>query len=102
MLETQRGNATVVTFLRRSMCGYDGKDPKVCCRSNANTNAPQSPGGQLTTNKKENLGSSGYETVRSPKLPSQNTCGRPNSTHVRVIGGQPAELGMLAHTSQGK
>lgn len=94
MLETQRSNATVVAYLRKSMCGYDGKDPKVCCRLNdKNTNTPQPLVSQPSTVKLVSLGSSGYETVKSQKLPSQKMCGRTNSTHIRVIGGQPSELG---------
>ncbi|XP_050433643.1 venom protease-like isoform X2 [Adelges cooleyi] len=31
LLENQRKNASIVTFLRNSMCGYEGRDPKVCC-----------------------------------------------------------------------
>lgn len=95
MLETQRNNATVVAFLRKSMCGYEGRDPKVCCPlSDEYTNIPSTTESS-PTQKTGHVGSSGYETIKSPKLPSQKTCGRSNTTHVRVVGGQPAELGMI-------
>lgn len=97
MLETQRSNATVVYYLRNSLCGYDGKDPKVCCQLDASDNVQKSPEKKPPMNKInkiQNIGSTGYETITSPKLPSQKTCGRPNSTHIRVVGGQEAELGM--------
>lgn len=94
LLETQRTNSTVVTFLRNSMCGYEGKDPKVCCPlDNEPSNNPDTTQ-RITTSRPDSSGSTVYETVTSIKLPSQKTCGRSNSSHVRIVGGNPAELGM--------
>ncbi|CAH1710302.1 venom protease [Aphis gossypii] len=93
LLETQRTNSTVVTFLRNSMCGYEGKDPKVCCPlDNEPSNNPDTTQ-RITTSRPDSSGSTVYETVTSIKLPSQKTCGRSNSSHVRIVGGNPAELG---------
>ncbi|XP_050544569.1 venom protease-like [Daktulosphaira vitifoliae] len=107
LLESQRRNSTVVAFLRNSMCGYEGRDPKVCCgldNENANNNVnmnsnngnddnfgsstrPTRPG---TTQRPTT--SSYSETVISSKLPLLNSCGRSNATQNRIVGGQPADL----------
>jgi len=84
------------------MCGYEGKDPKVCCPL---PNEPTLPTyttetSQGTTNhNSDTLGSAIYETVSSIKLPSQKTCGRSNSSHIRIVGGNPAELGIRLKTN---
>jgi len=77
------------------MCGYEGKDPKVCCPldNEPSSNTPDSTQ-RITTPKPDSSGSAVYETVSSIKLPSQKTCGRTNTSHIRIVGGIPAELGI--------
>lgn len=74
-----QGNAAG-NFLRSSVCGYEGFDPRVCCPGNPETSSePSGP----------------YETIESssygPLYPDQ--CGFSNTTHTRVVGGIPAKLG---------
>lgn len=99
LLETQRQNASIATFLRNSMCGYEGKDPKVCCPLENEPNTYTETSQRITTQKPDSTGSAVYETVTSIKLPSQKTCGRTNSSHVRIVGGNPAELGIRLKTN---
>lgn len=80
------------------MCGYEGRDPKVCCPlENESFNNPETTQStttqRMTTQRPNSSGSTGYETVSSIKLPSQQTCGRTNASHIRIVGGNPAELG---------
>lgn len=120
LLETQRKNSTTVSFLRKSLCGFEGRDPKVCCPS---ANSPSSTSDDAQTvettttrlggsrrpnrpnkepsfsnnnnnNNNENDKDDYYETISSKKLPSQNTCGRTNTSHIRIVGGNPADLGI--------
>lgn len=96
LLENQRRNATITAFLRNSMCGYEGRDPKVCCPlDNEFPNSSNSGNlGTTTTPRTNSVGpSSNYETITSPKLPSQRMCGHTNVSTNRVVGGTPAELG---------
>jgi len=75
------------------MCGYEGRDPKVCCPLDNEPTTYTDTTQRITTQKTDSAGSAVYETVTSIKLPSQKTCGRTNSSHVRIVGGNPAELG---------
>lgn len=103
LLENQRKNSSIAAFLRNSMCGYEGRDPKVCCaldneNTDSSTQQQQStrpPVTVTTTERVSGQSSAGenFETVRSAYLPSQNTCGRSNSSHIRIVGGVPADLG---------
>lgn len=113
MLETQRQNSTVVTFLRNSACGYEGRNPKVCCPLDNEPTRPTNNHQTLETttsrlggsnsnrpNNRPNTGSSNNnnnnnynENVSSIKLPSQSTCGKTNTSHIRIVGGNPADLG---------
>ncbi|XP_050544588.1 venom protease-like isoform X3 [Daktulosphaira vitifoliae] len=71
ILQNNRKNNTAIAFLRSSMCGNEGRDPKVCCPRN-----PVSFGGSVT----------------SSKLPSQSTCGVSYGNVNKIVGGWPAEL----------
>lgn len=90
LLETQRSNETIVAFLRKSRCGYEGKFPKVCCPS-VTSNTSKSDN---TTKTIRSVDSSEYDIVSYSKFPSQKTCGRSNSSRIRIVGGNRAELGM--------
>uniref|UniRef100_A0A2S2Q5Y0 CLIP domain-containing serine protease n=1 Tax=Sipha flava TaxID=143950 RepID=A0A2S2Q5Y0_9HEMI len=96
LLENQRKNSTIAAFLRNSMCGYEGRDPKVCCALDSETNNNPSqniPPPTTTVRPNTSFGSDNVETVKSSKLPSQSTCGKSNSSHIRIVGGIPADLG---------
>lgn len=78
------------------MCGYEGRDPKVCCELDSeptDSSTQYRPPSTTTTRPAVLSGSDNVETVRSAKLPSQSTCGRSNSSHIRIVGGVPADLG---------
>ncbi|KAJ9599076.1 hypothetical protein L9F63_010443 [Diploptera punctata] len=74
MLRNQRNEPGVADFLRASACGFDGRDPKVCCA----TGPPP----------KTNI------TPRV-KIPDESECGFTGKTvnEIKVIGGFPAPLG---------
>lgn len=79
MIENPNKSNSDDIFLKNSFCGYDNKFPKVCCSS--------------TDNQTSSSDSQGYETVSSPKLPSQSTCGLVQVSVERIIGGRKSELG---------
>lgn len=85
LFENPQKNSTIAEFLHNSKCGYEGNDPKLCC---ALGNEPSSASNQTTppptTTERINY---------SIKLPSLSTCGRSNSSHTRIVGGSPADLG---------
>lgn len=98
LLETQRKNNTVLAYLRNSACGYEGRDPKVCCPLEDEPIVPTT--GVTSTNRpvtsnnnNNNNNNNGEDQVLSNKLPSQSTCGRTNTSHIRIVGGNPADLG---------
>lgn len=70
MYATNNKNTSIFTFLTDSFCGHDGNYPKVCCPLESN-----------------------YETVWSPHLPSQKTCGLSRTSKDKIVGGRPADLG---------
>jgi len=78
---------SVLVFLKKSFCGFEGRNTKVCCALEnqvepATQNSPNVVGLIGTTN-----------NGLSSKLPLQTTCGISNVTRIRIIGGNPAELG---------
>lgn len=87
LLETQRTNETIANFLRKSRCGYEGKFPKVCCPIDIAKS-------DNSTKTSRSVDSSEYDIISYSKFPSQKTCGRTNSTRIRIVGGNRAELGM--------
>lgn len=97
LLENHRKNDSVVSFLRNSRCGYEAKDPKVCCpldKETFNTSHSENNLQATFSHKVVTIASSGYETVSSTRLPSQTTCGMNNQTPTKIL--QPmTELGMI-------
>ncbi|XP_050544574.1 venom protease-like [Daktulosphaira vitifoliae] len=101
MLLNNKNNNTAINFLRKSMCGYEGKTPKVCCElesilSNVNNNKTDDKNEETNTKKflsiTENVSMNKSESYS--KLPSTSSCGRiTSSPKFRIIGGHPAELG---------
>lgn len=65
----------VKNYLKQSLCRYENNDPFVCCPKNSDRESKI---------EKENL--------YGPLLPPQ--CGFNNISHTRVVGGNPAKLGM--------
>lgn len=92
LLENERKNATVVSLLRNSFCGYEGKEIKVCCPLDDEvfTTTEYS---STTKKRTEPTTAGGQQIVLSSKLPSQNTCGKTNTSQNRIVGGHPADLG---------
>lgn len=92
LLQSNSQDPAVGNFLRSSVCGFEGKDPKVCC-------PPDTNGGNTdnTGNADNNLdGDQGRSeitnTVYGPLYPPD--CGFSNVTLRRIVGGEPASLGM--------
>ncbi|VVC37364.1 Hypothetical protein CINCED_3A022459 [Cinara cedri] len=95
LLNNQRRTEAEKTLLRNSFCGYENRDPKVCCPLENESGSNNRPGNNNLTNKttQKPVEQPDYETVSSSKLPSQSTCGKTSITHERIVGGMPAELG---------
>lgn len=86
LLETQKKNSSTVQFLQNLKCGYDGNEPKLCCALNNESSSGSSTVTILPPTTTEKIG-------LSTKFLFPSTCGRSNSSHTRVVGGAPAELG---------
>ncbi|EZA47437.1 hypothetical protein DMN91_005410 [Ooceraea biroi] len=87
LLQTGSQNPAVNNFLRSSVCGYEGKDPRVCCpsdRGGGNADDTDTVAGDR--------GSKGVtKTAYGPLYPPE--CGSSNLTLRRIVGGEPATLG---------
>lgn len=93
LLQSNPQNSEVGNFLRSSVCGFEGRDPQVCC--------PASINGGNTGN--DNTGNTGNDlqgdqgrseitnTVYGPLYPPD--CGFSNVSLRRIVGGEPASLG---------
>jgi len=81
---------SVLVFLKKSFCGFEGKSTKVCCplENNVAPVAPAVASVTMATTVKPIALNNG-----AAKLPSQSRCGLTNVTRSRIIGGTPAELG---------
>nr|XP_022915432.1 venom protease-like [Onthophagus taurus] len=95
LLKTQNQNQEIRNYLVRSVCGYSGNLPMVCCpqygRSLPDTSSTSSTTPSTTTAKiNDNL-----EDRSSNSLPTFPGCGLTNSTDFRVVGGTPAKLGQF-------
>ncbi|KAF5289867.1 hypothetical protein FQR65_LT02001 [Abscondita terminalis] len=71
--------ASTIAFLKRSNCGFEGLEPKVCCNEDyeGNHNTPSSADNQ-------------NEIVKSNLLPDVSVCGV--STQNRIVGGETTDL----------
>ncbi|XP_024938860.1 uncharacterized protein LOC107265735 [Cephus cinctus] len=93
LLQSRPLTSQTITLLRQVQCGFEGRDPKVCC-ARTNGNVSPRPGGQQI--------SPGTETPLNPSLNptvdynlSQNSllpsdCGRDLSQ--RIVGGERTDL----------
>jgi len=103
LLENQRQVPSVLVFLKKSFCGFEGKSTKVCCPLENNVAPvapaapaalaapPASPAPVMPTNVMNNI--AGTTNHGEAKLPTQSKCGITNVTRSRIVGGVPAELG---------
>lgn len=89
LLRTRSNDPDTRNFLRRSVCGYTGSTPLVCCPE---TRSPVATTEEARANTSPIIqkGSTG-----SSSLPEPPICGYGNKTVGRVVGGIPAKLGML-------
>ncbi|XP_050544568.1 venom protease-like isoform X2 [Daktulosphaira vitifoliae] len=103
-LLNNRLNNTSIILLRNSTCGYENRDPKVCCpviiQPPKNSSVPDIHGnniGSMTTLKPNNLipqHSTSNSMLLFPNATLQTICGRTEiRTHNRIVGGVPASLG---------
>lgn len=78
VLQAQRPET--INFLRASLCGYEGSDPRVCCPNNVNENNNNEPDSQETEN-----------TPYGPLTPP--ICGKSYKDNDRIVNGVPSTLG---------
>ncbi|NP_001155077.1 serine protease 16 precursor [Nasonia vitripennis] len=85
ILTAQPRDPAGIQFLQRSQCGFEGRDPMVCCvQGSATRTTPGGNNGAFTS----------PVTERTPQVPSSNLlptdCGRDLSN--RIVGGNATEL----------
>lgn len=81
LLQSNAFDPAVSDFLRASLCGYEGRDPRVCCPSDGGTTGGDRDHKQIT------------KTEYGPLNPPE--CGASNVSLRRIVGGEPASLGKL-------
>lgn len=78
-----------LSWLRRSICGYSGHQPRVCCPRSATVGSSSTPTSSPAAASSST--SAGLDRVIRPSvLPSD--CGRSDKTGSRIIGGRKSEL----------
>ncbi|XP_022123049.2 venom serine protease Bi-VSP [Pieris rapae] len=84
---------TVVNILRKSQCGFEGQNPKVCCPLPGIPDEPPAP--QTTTVAPTPQGKSVDTDDVTPvtALPEPPVCGVSEASFSRVVNGVPAKLG---------
>ncbi|XP_018396098.1 PREDICTED: venom protease-like [Cyphomyrmex costatus] len=88
LLKSNSQNPEVGNFLRASVCGYEGSDPRVCCPSNINGGNTGDTGNGLQGNQDhEEITNTQYGPLYPPY------CGYSNATLNKIVRGVPAELG---------
>lgn len=102
LLQARPLRPEAIDFLRQSQCGFDGREPRVCC-ANENTNSNPYPGGgqpapwnptdgnygnQPVPNSNEDNENLQYDLSNNPLLPVD--CGKDLSQ--RIFGGERTEL----------
>jgi len=86
LLKSNAQDPQVGNFLRASVCGYENSDPFVCCPSSINGGTDN--GSEGDQDQKEII-----NTAYGPLYPPN--CGYSNVTLRRVVGGEPASLGII-------
>lgn len=90
LLRNSRHKPGVADYLRKSVCGYDNSDPRVCCSNQQSDRPPVTGSGRRTTEGTSIFTDNGEDF---PGLLSPPQCGRTQVQKIRIVGGQPAELG---------
>ncbi|KAG7204080.1 hypothetical protein KM043_001931 [Ampulex compressa] len=100
ILQSRPLSPQAIDFLRKSQCGFEGNDPKVCC-PNQNSVISTRPGGTQGVRGDERTpssttemsgGSTELDLSNNPLLPAD--CGQDLSQ--RIVGGERTELGEFA------
>lgn len=87
LLKSNSQNQQVANFLRASVCGFQGRDPWVCCPSGSD-----GTGGNTGGTDNGDRGRTGItNTTYGPLYPP--ACGFGDAKLRRVVGGEPATLG---------
>lgn len=89
LLENERHIQSVRVLLQKSLCGFDGTSPQVCCPEEKSD--PVTDESLLTYN----VGPLNNSTAQSV-FPSKSTCGMSSVQSERIVGGRPADLGKPA------
>uniref|UniRef100_A0A224XE75 CLIP domain-containing serine protease n=1 Tax=Panstrongylus lignarius TaxID=156445 RepID=A0A224XE75_9HEMI len=89
LLRNSRHKPGVADYLRKSVCGYDNNDPRVCC-PNQQSDRPSVNNGSGRRTTEGTITDNGDDY---PELLSPPQCGRTSVQKIRIIGGQPSELG---------
>ncbi|KYQ50711.1 Proclotting enzyme, partial [Trachymyrmex zeteki] len=84
LLKSDPQNPQVGNFLRASVCGFEGSDPRVCCPSNINGETDNDSQGN---GNHEEITNTQYGPLHPPY------CGYSNATLNKIVGGIPAKLG---------
>ncbi|XP_011167330.1 venom protease [Solenopsis invicta] len=89
LLKENSGDPQVGNFLRASVCGYQGRDPMVCCPSSNNGgNTGGTDNGLEGDRGRKEIANTPYGPLYPPD------CGLSNATHFRrIVNGEPALLG---------
>lgn len=78
-------------YLRRSHCGFEGKEPKVCCDPNDPANQQQGTGSRVNEgNTNGNSNNFNQNGGSSNLLPDTKNCGK--SLDDRIYGGEKTTL----------
>lgn len=90
LLQSNSQDPAVGNFLRSSVCGFEGRDPQVCCPTDINGGNTGNTGN--AGNQDGDQGRSEItNTVYGPLYPPD--CGFSNVSLRRIVGGEPASLG---------
>ncbi|XP_060849912.1 venom protease-like [Rhopalosiphum padi] len=84
LIENQRHVPSVLDFLRKSICGFEGKIRKMCCALESN---------ETTVPPRVEVATENTDSDLKLRIPLETTCGISNVTRVKIIGGSPSELG---------
>lgn len=91
LLQTESQNPQVVNFLRSSVCGFEGRNPRVCCPTGINGGNTDDSGNAGNNLEGDQGRGEITNTVYGPLYPPD--CGFSNVSLRRIVGGEPAALG---------
>lgn len=86
LLQRRNQIPSAVDTLRKSFCGYEGSNPKVCCPFENLSSS---------TSKQKNVTKESTDDLKkfTAKLTSQETCGITVNTPYKIVGGKESHLG---------